>query len=65
MHDGFAGQRARVELANMANSAGAALDYSSADLEDMASAMNEGKAPSMIEYKMDGKFARILNRSWE
>lgn len=64
MHDGFAGQRARVELAQIAHNASAALDYAAADLEDMANAMNIGKPPSTIEYKMDGKFARILNRSW-
>jgi DNA repair protein RadD len=64
MHDGFAGQRARVELAQIAHNASAALDYAAADLEDMANAMNLGKPPSTIEYKMDGKFARILNRSW-
>ena len=65
MHDGFAGQRARIELMQIAQNANAELDYSAADLEDMATAMNCGSPPLTIEYKMDGKFARILNRSWQ
>jgi len=64
MHDGFAGQRARIELMQIARDSEAQLDYSAADLEDMATAMNCGSPPATIEYKMDGKFARILNRRW-
>jgi len=64
MHEGYAGQRSRSELAQIARNAGAALDYSVADLSDIAACMNQGAAPRAIEYKLDGKFARVLRREW-
>ena len=64
-HDGYAGQKARIGLATIARCAGASIDYSVSDIEDIASAMNEGKPPSVVEYKKDGKFYRVLNRKWQ
>lgn len=70
MHDGYAGQRAMQQLFTMANSSGAnlaeathlegdhALDY-------MAVQMSNSTPPASIEYRMDGKFHRVINRSWD
>jgi DNA repair protein RadD len=64
-HEGFAGQKARIALANIARSSGASLDYSVADIEDIANSMNNGNPPSIVEYKKDGSFFRVINRKWE
>jgi DNA repair protein RadD len=69
LHEGYAGQRALQQLFNMANSAGAHLADAarmegSEGLEYLATQMNGSKPPSTIEYRMDGKFHRVLKRSW-
>jgi hypothetical protein len=40
------------------------LDYSSADLHDIAKQMTKGKPPRQIEYKREGKYFKILRREW-
>jgi hypothetical protein len=32
--------------------------------QEIAEAMNDGKPPQQIEYRMDGKFYRIIKRRW-
>jgi DNA repair protein RadD len=63
-HDGFAGEKSRRLLAEIAHSAGVALDYAAADLHEMAQALNTGRPPSAIEYKKDGKFFTVQQRTW-
>ena len=64
-HDGFAGQRARADLARIARDSGADIDYGVADLEDIATVMNAAKPPLIIEYRKSGKFFEIVKRKWE
>lgn len=69
LHDGYAGQRAMQQLFTMANSSGANL-AEAANLEGeqgldyLAVQMSNSTPPKSIEYRMDGKFYRIINRSW-
>ena len=66
LNEGYAGQKAMQQLATMINSAGASKQRETglSPLADMAMRMNGAKPPSMIEYKRDGKFYRVLKRSW-
>lgn len=69
LHDGYAGERAMQQLFKMANSSGAHLAEAermgdSEGLEYLAVQMSNSQPPKAIEYKMDGKFHRVLKRSW-
>jgi len=69
LHDGYAGDKAMRQLLNMATSSGANLSEvgrmeSSEGLEYLAVQMSNSQPPKAIEYKMDGKFHRVLKRSW-
>jgi DNA repair protein RadD len=63
-HDGYAGEKSRALLADMAHKAGGILDYNVADLHEIARQMSSGKPPACIEFKLDGKFHRVIKRSW-
>ncbi len=70
LHDGYAGDKAMRQLMTMATSSGANLALAtqmdgSEGLEYLAVQMSNSQPPSSIEYKMDGKFHRVLKRSWE
>jgi DNA repair protein RadD len=62
-HDGYAGEKARRNIAHLARESGV-LDLSE-DLDAMAKAMSRGRAPAMVEFKKDGKFYRVIERSFE
>ena len=67
MHEGFAGQKAMRQLVKMERSSGAAITGTMADpdfLEEAALEMNAAKPPSVVEFKKDGKFFRVLDRRW-
>ena len=69
LHEGYAGQRALQQLFTMANSAGAHLAEAermsdSEGLEYLATQMSSSRPPKVIEYRMDGKFHRVIKRSW-
>jgi len=69
MHDGYAGQKSMRQLINMASSSGAHLAEAATlrgeeGLTYIAKQMNESQYPAMIEYRIDGKFARIIKRRW-
>ena len=69
LHDGYAGNKAMRQLTNIANHAGAILsDAAHMDQEEgldyMSTQLNHGHPPMTIEYRQDGKFHRILKRSW-
>jgi DNA repair protein RadD len=70
LHDGYAGERAMQTLFNMASASGAQLSdvahmNPSDGLEYLSAQMSKSNHPKMIEYRMDGKFHRVLKRSWE
>jgi DNA repair protein RadD len=63
-HDGYAGEKSRRLLADIAHKAGVTLDYAAVDLHQMAGQMTEGKPPAQIEHKKEGKFFTVLKRTW-
>ena len=63
-HDGYAGEKSRRLLAEIAHQAGVTLDYSAVDLHQMAQQMTEGRPPSAIEYRREGKFFTIIRRTY-
>jgi len=63
-HDGYAGEKSRRLLADIAHKAGVMLDYGTADLHQMAQQITEGRPPSAIEFKREGKFFTVLKRTW-
>ena len=63
-HDGYAGEKSRRLLADIAHNAGIQLDYGLSDLHDMAQTLTEGAPPSSIEYKREGKFFTVMKRIW-
>lgn len=63
-HDGYAGEKSRRLLAEIAHHAGVTLDYGAADLHQMAQQMTEGRPPATIEFRKDGKFFTIIKRQY-
>jgi DNA repair protein RadD len=63
-HDGWAGEKARKNLAEIAHKSGVSLDYSLADLHDIAKQMTEGTPPKSIEYQKSGKFYTVVSYKW-
>ena len=63
-HDGYAGEKSRRLLADIAHKAGVTLDYGMADLHQMAGQMTEGRPPATIEFKKEGKFFTVLKRTF-
>ena len=64
-HDGYAGEKSRRLLAEIAHKAGVTLDYGTAELHEMAQALTKGQPPAAIEFKRDeGKFFTVLQRTW-
>lgn len=65
-HEGYAGQKARRNLFAISQSARInPAAWAKMGLEDIASALNDGQPPSTIEYRMDGKFYRVIKRTWD
>jgi len=63
-HDGYAGEKSRRLLAEVAHKAGVVLDYGTAELHEMAQALTEGRPPASIEFKRENKFFTVLKRTW-
>jgi DNA repair protein RadD len=66
LHEGYAGQRAMSQLVSMANSASivdGGLNVQT--MIEMVQNLNNATPPKLIEYRKDGKFFRVLKRSWE
>ena len=63
-HEGYAGQRALENLI-IAKRHSNAPNTEEPSLDGIADAMNKGVAPATITYKQDGKFYRVLTRSWQ
>jgi DNA repair protein RadD len=65
-YDGYAGQKAAKLLYSMAQSAGIwDGGLAVASLDEMAEHMNRTKPPATVEYRMDGKFHRVIRRKWD
>lgn len=63
LHEGYAGQKAMLLLYNMAQSANAQM-AGGEGLDHLADRMNVSQPPKVVEYRMDGKFHRVIKRSW-
>lgn len=62
-HEGYAGQKAINAVVAIAGKA--SVNFIKADaIEEWADRLNAGQCPSVIEYRRDGKFYRVTNRSW-
>jgi len=62
-HEGYAGQKSLERLVE-AKRMSRAPNTEESSLDGIADAMNKGMAPATITYKQDGKFYRVLTRSW-
>lgn len=64
-HPGWVGQDANRTLKRMAvKTIGMPALASCMTITEVAKAMNKSKSPSIIEYKKDGKYPKILDRRW-
>lgn len=63
-HEGYAGIRGLQILAKLSKSANVPLPPSG-DIDEVCDLFNEAKFPSMIEYKVDGKYHRVINRRFD
>lgn len=63
-HDGYAGEKSRRLLAEIAHKAGVTINYSASDLHQLAQQMTEGQPPSCIEFKREGKYFTVMKRTW-
>ena len=67
---GYAGEKAMRTLYNLAQASGASLTGAESMSQDeglffLANQMNKARPPSLITFKLDGKFYQILTRSWK
>lgn len=63
MHDGYAGQKAAQNFITIARSAG--VHTSAQGLDEAVASMKGSHPPSLVEYKKDGKFYRVIRREWK
>jgi DNA repair protein RadD len=63
-HDGIVGDRAMATFYKIARRAEVNL-AGATSLDEWADRLNVGTHPSEIEYRKDGKFYRVLKRSWD
>jgi len=63
-HGGYAGQKSIETLAYISKKSGVEID-SLDDLDRVAETLNAGQPPKTIEYKVDGKFYRVIRRTWD
>ena len=63
LNQGYAGEKAQQLMINIATKSKAVL-MGANSLPLMAEALNNSNFPKSIEYKKDGKFFRVIKRSW-
>ena len=61
-YEGFAGNRARRRLADIAVKSGA--DTSATTLEEIVLSMQSAKPPAAVQYQKDGKYFTVTERIW-
>lgn len=69
LHGGQPGHKAQIQLAQMMRSAGIEWDdpnltLTPDELPMIADGMNQGRPPTTLQYRRDGKFHRVLSRQW-
>lgn len=64
-HEGYAGIKAYDLLFHIANKSNCENIYSCHEVMDFSNVLNAANPPSLIEYTKDGKFYRVINRSWD
>jgi DNA repair protein RadD len=64
MHEGYAGQKSRVLLMKISNSAGVPGVTLDGTLDGVAHDMNQAVPPALIKFRQDGKFYRVTDRRW-
>lgn len=64
LHGGYASEKAARELGLIAGKAGVSFTPGSG-LEAWVDTLERGQPPSIIKYRMDGKYHRVTGRSWE
>ncbi len=64
MHEGYAGQKSRVLLMKISNSAGVPGVTLDGTLDGVAHDMNQAVPPVLIKFRQDGKFYRVTDRRW-
>ena len=63
-HGGWAGQKALKTFSELASKSGVDMvDLQNADLDLASMIMNDAMPPTSIEYRMDGKYHRVLKRN--
>jgi DNA repair protein RadD len=63
LHDGYAGRKAMHQLSQIAAKVG--VEFSPGDtLPQLVAVMNQGTAPHEITYRQDGKFYRVIARTF-
>lgn len=67
MHENYAGEKARLRFALLAKNSGVYINnHEEPDLHEIAKAMNTyGQPPSMIVYRREGKFFRVLRQFFD
>lgn len=63
LHEGYAGHKAMNTIATIAELAGVAFTGANS-LDEWAERLNAGKQPTSIKYRRDGKYYRVVRRSW-
>jgi DNA repair protein RadD len=64
-YEGYAGQRAADALYSIAISSGVSVVRHKEELKEIAESLQLVNNPSIIKYKKDGRFFRVINREWE
>ena len=62
-HEGYAGRKAVETVAILARSAGADV-FEIDDLTELAQVLSRSTPPTIVEYKRDGKFHKVVRRIW-
>ncbi len=65
LHDGAFGIKMRALVAGIADQSKADKWDQDATLDAAAAALEMGRPPTKIKYRRDGKFYKVLGRSWE
>jgi len=62
---GYAGEKARRTVAEIASGADVLVSDLYNPLDVVADILSCGEPPDVIEFKMDGKFHRVMQRKWK
>lgn len=66
LHSGYAGTKAARAIMDIAARSGTVIaDGACSSLSDLCATLNRAKPPSLIHYRMDGKFHRVVSRTWD